>query len=216
MFVCNRMTADPVTITSVTTIADAVEIMRSHKFRRLPVVDGGKLVGIVTDRDLRTVSPSQATSLSVHELNYLLAKLHVKEIMQRDVVTIAPDAAIEEAALLMYNHKIGGLVVRDAAGGAVGVITETDLFKTFVDMMGLTEGKTRLTIDLADDRVGALHEITAVFAALGLNISSMVTCPLPDGRKELIIRIDESEIEELKERLAAKGYPVIHAVEIRA
>lgn len=215
MFVEQCMTADPVTITSVTTIADAVEILRNHKFRRLPVVDGGKLVGIVTDRDLRTVSPSQATTLSVHELNYLLAKLQVKEIMQRNVLTIASDAAIEEAALLMYNHKIGGLVVSDATGGAIGIITETDIFKTFVDMMGLADGKTRLTIDL-NDRIGALHEITAVFAGMNINISSMVTYPLPEGRKELIIRSDEGDIEELKRRLAAKGYPVTHAVEIRA
>ena len=172
-------------------------------------------IGIVTDRDLRTVSPSQATALSVHELNYLLSKLQVKEIMQRKVVTIARDAVIEEASLLMYNHKIGGLVVTDASGGVVGVITETDIFKTFVDMMGLTDGKTRLTIEL-NDRIGALHEITAVFAALNINIASMVTYPLEAGRKELIIRSDEGDVEELKQRLAAKGYPVTHATEIRA
>lgn len=214
MFVESRMTANPITINSTTTIADASEIMRNNKFRRLPVVDGGKLVGIVTDRDLRAVSASPATALSIFELNYLLAKMKIKDIMQKQVVTISAGATVEEAAILMYNHRIGGLVVVNEHGIVAGVITETDIFKSFVDIMGLVDGKTRLTLHLAD-RVGVLHEISEVFTAMNINITSMVSYALADGKIEMIIRADIAETEELEKALAAKGYPISHVVHIK-
>lgn len=213
MFVEKVMTPNPVTVSSVTTVAEASELMRTNKFRRLPVVDGGKLVGFVTDRDLRSVSPSPATTLSIFELNYLLAKMQIKDIMQKKVISISKDAVIEEAALLMYNHRIGGLVVTDANQHVVGIITETDIFKTFVDMMGLPEGLTRLTIDVTD-KVGIIHEVTQVFYQMNINIGSMVTCSLADGTKELIIRADVKDTKELCQRLEEKGYKVAHVVQI--
>lgn len=205
MFVAQRMTPNPITITSNATITDAMQIMREHKFRRLPVVDNGKLVGIITDRDLREASPSAATSLSIFELNYLLAKMQVKDVMQKKVVTISSSAVIEEAALLMYNHKIGGLIITDNNGKVTGIITETDIFKCFVDVMGLPEGKTRLTI-AADDKIGVVHEITGIFADLGINIGSMVSYSSGADKFELVIRADIKDVTELKARLAAKGY----------
>lgn len=214
MFVENRMTANPITINSTTTIADASEIMRNNKFRRLPVVEGGKLVGIVTDRDLRAVSASPATSLSIFELNYLLAKMKVKDIMQKKVITITPQAAVEEAAILMYNHRIGGLVVVDEEGTVAGVITETDIFKSFVDIMGLVNGKTRITLDVTD-KIGLLHEISEVFLKMDINITSMVSYALPDGKIEMIIRADIADTEELEKALSAKGYPISHVVHIK-
>lgn len=213
MFVSKRMTPNPVTIPSTMTVSEATNLMKSNKFRRLPVVDNGKLVGIVTDRDLREVSPSPATTLSVHELNYLLAKMVVKDIMKTNVITIGVDATIEEAALVMYNKKIGGLIVVDAAGAVAGIITETDIFKCFVDVMGLAEGRTRLTLEF-DDRVGVLHDITAVFADLGINILSMATYNTDNGRAEMVIRADVKNVKELNDRLAAIGFPVSHVVQI--
>lgn len=214
MFVEQRMTSKPITITSTSTIADASELMRSNNFRRLPVVDNGKLVGLVTDRDLRAVSPSPATTLSIFELNYLLAKMQIKDIMQKKVITIQADATVEEAAILLYNHRIGGLVVVDPQGAVTGVITETDIFKCFVDIMGLVEGKTRLTIDVTD-KIGILHEITEIFCQLNINISSMVTYTLPDGKKEMVIRADISDTKELSEKLSTLGYPINHIVHIK-
>lgn len=213
MFIKQRMTANPITITSTATIADASELMRANKFRRLPVVDGGKLVGLVTDRDLRSVSPSPATTLSIFELNYILAKMKIKDVMQKKVITIQSDATVEEAALLLYNHRIGGLVVIDSCGAVSGVITETDIFKCFVDVMGLTEGKTRLTID-ATDKIGLLHEITAVFSEMSINIGSMVSYTLPDGKIEYVIRADIADTKALADRLMAIGYPISHIVHI--
>lgn len=213
MFVARRMTPNPVTVSSVATIADASELMRTHNFRRLPVVDNGKLVGIVTDRDLREVQPSPATSLSIFELNYLLAKMKVKEVMRKNVITITENATIEEAALAMYNHRIGGLVVVDDHGVVVGVLTETDIFKTFVDVMGLPEGKTRITLEVTDN-IGVLHDITGVLKEMGISIGSMANSRLPNGLVEIVIRADIPDVDALTKRLAAIGYPVGHVAQI--
>ena len=214
MFVAKRMTPNPITVGPETSVMDAAELMHSKKIRRLPVVDKGVLVGIVTDRDLREVSPSPATSLSVHELNYLLAKMKVSEVMAKEVITVPVDAAIEEAALLMYNNKIGGIVVVDADGKVVGLITETDIFKLFVDVMGLPSGMTRITLDVTD-QVGVLSDITAIFREQGINIKSLVTFST-DGKAEMVIRADVDDPTNLVEALIAKGYPVIHVVRIKA
>ena len=213
MFVASRMTPNPVTITSQTSVADAAHIMRSNKFRRLPVVDNKKLVGIVTDRDLRGVSPSPATTLSIYEMNYLLAKMLVKDVMIKKVLTITPDATIEEAALLMASNRIGGLVVVDNSGAVAGVITDTDIFKCFVDIMGLADGKTRLTISVSD-KVGLLHEITGVFTGLGLNIGSIASYTLPDGQCEMVVRADVTNTEEIVDALTKIGCPVVHIARI--
>lgn len=213
MFVATRMTPKPMTISSNTPVADAAHIMRTNNFRRLPVVDNGKLVGIVTDRDLREVSPSPATTLSIYELNYLLAKMLVKDVMKKQVLTIPQEATIEEAALVMTSNRIGGLVVVGNHGEVTGIITETDIFKCFIEVMGLQKGKIRLTIDVTDE-VGRLHKITKIFAELGINISSLAIYPLPNGDSELVIRADIKETAELLERLAAIDCPVRHIAHI--
>ncbi|MDD4600402.1 MAG: CBS domain-containing protein [Negativicutes bacterium] len=213
MFVVNRMTPNPVTVNSTTTVADASEIMRRNKFRRLPVINIGSLVGIVTDRDLQEVSPSRATTLSIFELNYLLSKVQVKEVMTKNVITIRDNATIEEAALLMYSNKIGGLVVVDEKDSVVGIITETDIFKSFVDIMGLTSGKTRITIKLHENKVGMLNKITGIMTDMGININSMASYSI-DQEWELVIRADITDITALSEKLASIGYPITHVAQI--
>lgn len=125
------MTPDPVIISSKTTLPDAGQLMTERKIRRLPVVDNGRLVGIVTRGDIRGAQPSGATSLSIYEIHYLLAKLSVNEIMTRNPITVAPDAPIYEAARLMLQHKIAGLPVVEA-GRVVGIITESHIFRMVV------------------------------------------------------------------------------------
>lgn len=213
MFVAKRMTPNPKIIESEATIADASELMRTYKIRRLPVVDNGQLVGIVTDRDLRSVSPSPATTLSIFELNYLLAKMKVKDIMHKDVVTLDVGATIEEAALTMSNHHIAGLVVVNSSGTVVGIITETDIFKSFVEVMGLKEGKTRFTFRVPN-QAGVLHDITQIFKDMEINISSLASYQAEDGGGELVIRFNVQDTKALTERLAAIGYPPMHIVHI--
>ncbi len=133
------MTPDPVTIDPHTTLPEANRLMKECNIRRLPVVEKGILVGIVTLGDIREASPSNATALSIYELNYLLARLTVGEIMSKDPISIAPDTSIEAAAKLMLEHKIGCLPVI-ADGKLIGIITESDIFRLLV-----TEGEPRPT-----------------------------------------------------------------------
>ena len=129
----NWMSSPPITIHVDASLPEACELLRQHKIRRLPVVDEeGHLVGIVTRGDLRGAQPSEATTLSIWELNYLLAKLKIKEIMTPDPITIREDATIKDAAQLMIDYKISGLPVVDKDGQLVGMITESDIFRMVV------------------------------------------------------------------------------------
>lgn len=126
------MTPVPVIITSDTTLPEAHRLMMAHSIRRLPVVDGGRLVGIVTLGDVRGAEPSGATALSIWEVNYLLNRLKVEEIMTPLPFTISVDATLGEAAQMMLGCKVGGLPVVSAAGELVGIITESDIFRMVV------------------------------------------------------------------------------------
>jgi acetoin utilization protein AcuB len=172
MLVRDRMTADPITISPATLFPEGIRIMREKGIRHLPVVDdGGKLIGIVAQTDLLHASPSKATTLSIFEMNYLLANLHVREVMVSPVITVAEDAPLEEAARLMVEKKIGCLpVMRD--GDLVGLITETDIFETFVEILGGGEASLRVTVRVADVR-GELARLAGVIAGLGGNICSV-------------------------------------------
>lgn len=213
MFVANRMTKHPITVTPDATLDEAAGLMKKHHFRRLPVVEDGKLVGFFSDRDLMRVSPSPATTLSRYEIRSLLDKIKVSEIMQKKVLTVSEDATIEEAALIMCNEKVGGLPVVSSVGAVVGIITETDIFKTFVDVMGLQDGKTRITVEV-DDKLGVVNELSGIFTENGLSIDSLVTCKQPDGRYEIVIRGDIPSVDDLRAKIEAKGYTVIHDVKI--
>lgn len=213
MFVINRMTKNPMTVTADTKVDEVAHLMKKHNFRRLPVVDDGKLVGFLSDSDLMRVAPSSATTLSRYEINSLLAKICVRDIMKKDVVSVNVDATIEEAALIMYKNKIGGMPVVSNMGAVVGVITETDIFKTFVDVMGLADGKTRITLEVTD-KIGIVKDIAEIFGQAGVSIDSLITCKKEDNKYEIVIRGDITNIDDIKAKLEAKGYKVIHTVKI--
>lgn len=213
MFVANRMTKNPITVTPSTKVDEAESLMKKYKFRRLPVVENGKLVGFLSDKDLLQVMPSAATTLAKYEITSLLSKIEVKEIMTKDVITVDEDATIEEAALIMCNKKISGLPVISSVGAVVGVITETDIFKALVDVMGLPEGTTRLTLEV-DNKVGVVEGIAKVIAAEGLSIDSLVTCKENNGKYEIVVRGKFPDGEGLKKKLEESGYNVIHTVKI--
>jgi acetoin utilization protein AcuB len=139
MLVRDWMTPDPHAVPPTVPVLEAMQLLREGGYRRLPVVKDGKLAGIVTDRDLKEATPSKATTLSVYELNYLLSKLTVRDVMRTPVITIGPDEPIEQAALTMETHRVSGLPVVDG-GAVVGILTITDLLRAFVDFLGLREG----------------------------------------------------------------------------
>jgi acetoin utilization protein AcuB len=174
MFVGNRMSHPVISVHPEMSMGDALALMREEHIRRLPVVDKhGKLVGIVTEEDLLHASPSDATSLSIYEVNYLVSKITLKDIMTHEVITVLEDTPLEEAARIMADNKIGGLpVVRDHV--VVGMITETDLFKVFLELLGAREAGVRLTV-LVEDVPGKLAELTKAIFDLGGNILALGT-----------------------------------------
>ena len=215
MFVANRMTKNPITVEPSTPVNDAAKLMKRRNIRRLPVVDNGQLVGIISDRDIMRVAPSPATTLSRFEIASLLDKITVAEIMAKDVVSLPDTATIEDAALLMYNEKLSGLPVVSSVGAVVGIITETDVFKTFVDVMGLAEGKTRITL-VAEDKVGVVKELAGIIADAGFNIDSMVTCKqaATAGYSEIVLRLDADDVEDIIAKMKEKGYTILHVAKI--
>jgi acetoin utilization protein AcuB len=172
MLVKNRMTVEPVTVMPDTSFPETFRLMREKKIRHLPVVDEkGKLVGVIARTDLLHASPSSATTLSVFEMNFLLANLHVRKFMSTPPVTVSEDAPLEEAARVMVEKKIGCLpVMRD--GELVGLITETDIFEVFVEILGGEEASLRITVRVSDVR-GELARLAGVIAGLGGNICSV-------------------------------------------
>lgn len=159
MLVGRRMTRDPITVSPDMPIADALEEMRQKNVRRFPVVDKkGKLIGIVTQNDLLYAAPSSVTSLSVWEVNYLLSKVTVEEVMEKNVITVDEDCPIEDAASMMREHKIGGLPVM-CEGKLVGIITESDLFNVFLELFDAKEKGVRITV-LAPYFKGSLAQIS--------------------------------------------------------
>lgn len=173
MLVGERMSRPVITVTPETTIHDALHLMRTEHIRRTPVVSHGKLVGIVSMKDLLNASPSPATTLSVWELNYLLSKLTVGSIMTREVVTITEDTPIEEAARIMADRRVGGLPVMRGAE-IVGMITETDLFKIFLELMGARDAGVRCEVRMLDEP-GQLARLTNALASVGGNIIALGT-----------------------------------------
>jgi acetoin utilization protein AcuB len=159
--------------------------MRDEQVRRLPLLHKkGELVGIVSERDLLYASPSPATSLSIHEIHYLVSKITVEEVMTRDVITVSEYTPLEEAARIMADNKIGGLpVVRD--GKLVGIITESDLFKIFTEILGARDMGVRLSM-LVPEQPGILAEITRAIVDLGGNIISLGTFMGEDPTNRLI------------------------------
>ena len=215
MLVRERMTTPAVTITPETPFQEALKLMRDKKFRRLPVVDSaGKIVGIVSERDMLHASPSPATSLSVWEVNYLLWKLKISDIMTHNVLTINQDTPIEDAANLMVTHKIGGVPVVDNSGKVVGVITETDIFKAFVEMLGGGEHGLRLTVQVPTGS-GTLAKLAGKITELGgliLSVGSMDR--ETDGAREIVVKVKGVTKDTLITALESIGDHVVDAREV--
>ncbi|MFQ5795381.1 MAG: CBS and ACT domain-containing protein [Candidatus Bipolaricaulia bacterium] len=212
MFIEMWMTRDVVTVSPEAPIMDARETMRQHNIRRLPVMKGEKLVGIVTQGDIQEAGPSDATSLSIWELNYLLAKTTVEEVMSREVVTVRPQDTIEEAAVKMRRHKVGGLPVVGGQEGLVGIITESDIFVVLIEVMGFEEGGTRLTIELKDEP-GALVQVLEPIRDHHVNILSLASShlhPGPPNRREVVIRmVAQGNTEEIIWELKAADIQIV-------
>ncbi len=209
MLVGERMSHPVLTITADVPVQDALSRMRKDKVRRYPVVDKrGKLVGIVTDTDLMNASPSDATTLSVWEINYLLSKITVERVMAKEVITTTEDTPIEEAARVMSDHRVGGLpVMRDDR--LVGIITETDLFNMFLELLGGRCEGVRVTVEVLD-QPGKLHELSGLINDLGGNIRGMGAIQGDSSETAFVtFKVSNIELEPFKKALQPKVEKIV-------
>lgn len=208
MLVSDWMTPNPITVTPETPVMDALRIIKDHGFRRLPVMTNSKLVGIVTRKDLKDAMPSKATTLSVWELNYLLSKLTVQEVMASPVVTATEGEHVEDAAKRMLNKQVGGLAVLDNVGRLSGMITTRDILRAFTEVLGMNEGGERLTLDMPDVP-GSLER--AVKAVHPSNIVSVATYTVGDkgSNRRFVLRVIGQDVDKAKERIKAAGIDLL-------
>ena len=187
MAVKDFMTRKVVYISPNTTIAHAADMMREQKLHRLPVIENDQLVGLVTEGTIAEASPSKATSLSIYEMNYLLNKTKVGDVMIRDVVTISQFSSLEDATYLMLKNKIGILPVVDNEQ-LYGVITDRDIFKAFLEVSGYGEEGVRLRF-VTENKVGVLEQIIRLLVEENLNISNTVNIPRKDGKVVIEVQL---------------------------
>jgi acetoin utilization protein AcuB len=208
------MTPNPMVIGPDASHPEALRLLHKEKFSYLPVVDkAGKVIGVVTEADLLHAAPSSATSLSIYEMNYLLSNLKVHEVMSSPAITIPEDTPIEEAARVMIEKEIGCLPVMQG-GKLVGVITETDIFKTFVEILGQGTGVLRITLR-SPDQPGELARLTGVIAKLGGNIHAVASFHSEDLQHVFFtFRIDGVEENVLIPALKEMGEQIIRVVHI--
>ena len=222
MLVKNWMSKNVITVDVDDSMHDAMKRMKQNDIRMLPVLKKGKLVGVVTDRDLKRASASDATTLDVHELLYLVSKIKVGNIMTKDPITVPQNFTVEETAEVLLRHKISGAPVVDQNGQLVGTITQTDLFRVLISLTGVGKGGIQFAFQL-EDRPGSIKEVADIIRLYGGRMVSILTSydGVPEGYRKVFIRmhsIERDRLQQLKEELSYKAeliYMVDHRENIR-
>jgi acetoin utilization protein AcuB len=217
MLVKNWMNTAVVTVGEDDSMQEAMKRMKQHNIRMLPVLRGKKLVGVVTDRDLKRASASDATTLDVHELLFLVSKIKVKSIMSKNPITVAPDLTVEETAEVLMNNRISGVPVLDEMGAVVGTITQTDLFRVLISLTGVGTRGIQIAFQI-EDRPGSIKELADIIRQYGGRMVSILTSydKVPEGYRKVYIRmhsVERARLQEMKEklsRIAALIYMVDH------
>ncbi len=222
MLVKKWMSKDVVTVDENEAMSNATKLMKENSIRMLPVLKKDKLTGVITDRDLKRASASDATTLDVHELLYLLSNIKVKSIMTKNPITVSPDLTVEETAEILMDNKISGAPVVDDKGQVVGVITQVDIFKVLISLTGVGKRGIQFAFQV-EDRPGSIREVTDVIRNYGGRMVSILSSydDVPEGYRKVYIRIydiDRAELEKLKEALGKKAtllYIVDHRENLR-
>ena len=209
MLVKHWMSKQVITIDANDSMNNAIHLLKKHNIKMLPVMKQGKLVGIVTDRDLKSASASEATSLEIHELLYLISKIKIKEIMTKNPITVPLDYTIEETAEILLKHKISGVPVIDHFGDIVGTITQNDIFRTIISLTGVERKGIQFGLEV-EDRPGSIKEVSDIIRQYGGRMASILTSYdlAPEGFRRLYIRmygIDRFKLNKLKDSLREKA-----------
>ena len=209
MLVKNWMSKPAITIDANASMNDAIKLLKNHNIKMLPVMENGKLVGIVTDRDLKRASASDATSLEIHELLYLISKIKIREIMTQNPITVPQDYTVEETAEILLKHNISGVPVFDQYRDVVGTITQNDIFRILISLTGAEKRGIQFGVEV-EDRPGSIKEITDVIREYGGRMASILTSydRAPEGFRRVYIRmygIDRFKVNKLKEAIREKA-----------
>lgn len=201
MPVQNWMTTDVVSVGPETSLLKVGKLMKDHHIRRIPVVDeAGQVIGIISDRDVRDASPSKATTLDMYEMHYLLAELKAKNIMTTKPITVKPTDTVEQAALVMLDHKVGGLPVVDESGKLVGIISDHDVFKALVDITGARLGGLQFAVELPD-QPGTARPLFDLLRAHNARLLSVLTVSNADATRHMYIRVRDLENAKAEQEL---------------
>ncbi|MBU1161261.1 MAG: CBS and ACT domain-containing protein [Proteobacteria bacterium] len=209
MLVKNWMSKPAITIDEDESMYEAIKLLKNHNIKMLPVMEKGKLVGIITDRDLKRASASDATTLEIHELLYLISKIKIKEIMTKNPITVPQDCTVEETAEILLKHNISGVPVVDQYHDVVGTITQNDLFRILISLTGAERRGIQFGMEV-EDRPGSIKEVTDIIREYGGRMASILTSydMAPEGFRRVYVRmygIDRFKINRLKEALKEKA-----------
>ena len=209
MLVKYWMSKPVITIDINNSMNDAINLLKEHNIRTLPVMKNDKLVGIVTDRDLKRASASDATSLEIHELLYLISSIKIKDIMTKDPITVPLDYTIEETAETLLKHKISGAPIIDHENDLIGIITKSDIFRIIISLTGAERKGIQFGMEVTD-RPGSIKDVTDTIRKYGGRMASILTSydMAPKGCRRVYIRmygIDRFKINRLKEALRKKA-----------
>jgi acetoin utilization protein AcuB len=208
MLVMNWMSKTVVTVDINDSMKDAIKLLKENDVNMLPVMEKGKLVGVLTDRDVKRSSASDATTLEIHELLFLISKIKVKDIMTKDPVTVPPDYTIEETAQVLLEKNISGVPVMDKKK-VIGVITQTDIFRALISLTGVGKRGTQFAFQV-EDKPGSIKEVTDIIRKHGGRIVSILSSyeHVPEGYRKVYIRdygVERKELKQLKNELKEKA-----------
>ena len=209
LLVENWMNPNVITVDADDSMLDATKLLKEHNIRHLPVLEQGKLVGVITDRDLKRAAPSDATALEAHELLYLIANIKVREIMTKNPITVPYNYTIEEAAELLLQARISGMPVVDKDGDVIGTITQTDLFRVLISLTGVGKKGVQFAF-LLEDRPGSIKDVADVIRGYGGRMASILSSyeKAPEGHRYVYIRmydVNREKMPQLKEELKKKA-----------
>ncbi len=209
MLVKNWMSKPAITINAEASMHDAIKLLKNNNIKMLPVMEKGKLVGIVTDRDIKRASASDATSLEIHELLYLISKIKIQEIMTKNPITVPHDYTVEETAEILLRHNISGVPVVDQYGDVIGTISQNDIFRILISLTGAEKRGIQFGVEV-EDQPGSIKEVTDIIREYGGRMASILTSYdlAPEGYRRVYIRmygIDRFKINKLKEAIGKKA-----------
>lgn len=198
MLIQDWMAKDVLTVDENTSLMRATRVMKENNIRRLPVVSHGKLIGIITDRDVKDASPSKTTSLDIHELYYLLSEMKVKDVMTSSPLTLKGDESLEKAAVVMLGSKISGIPVVDEKDHLIGLLSETDVLRGFIGITGIKDGAVQFVLNVSDQPGSVTKVVELIRKGSGRVISIFTSYDsAPEGMKRVAIRITAENDERI-------------------